>query len=75
MGSKFSKTVEVCFSEFRMAESPKSVVVETEGASVPTGSGSAYPMPDAGSNAVPEAPSTTTVEGLPCACFESDWQC
>ena len=59
------KTVEVCFSEFRMAESPKSVVVETEGVSVPTGSGSAVPMPDAGSNAMPEAPNTTTVEGLP----------
>ena len=66
MGSKFSKTAEVCFSEFRMAESPKSVVVE-EGVSVLTGtaSGSAAPMPDAGSNAMPEAPNTTTVEGLP----------
>ena len=73
MGSKFSKTAEVCFSEFRMAESPKSVVVE-EGVPAPTGTasgsaapmpGSAAPMPDAGSNAMPEAPNTTTVEGLP----------
>ena len=68
MGSKFTKTAEV-FPEFRMAESPKSVVVETDVVSVPpgSGSGSAYPAPEAGVNAVPEIPSTTTVEeqGLP----------
>ena len=84
MGSKFSKTAEVCFSEFRMAESPKSVVVE-EGVPVPTGtaSGSAAPMPgsadqmlEAGSNAMPEAPNTTTVEGLPVVpASESDGDC
>ena len=69
MDSKFSKNAEV-FPEFSMAESPKSVVVETEVVSVPTGSGSgsAYPVPEAGLNAgpsegvAPEVPSSTTVE-------------
>ena len=69
MGSKFSKTAEV-FPECSMAESPKSVTVETEGVAVPPGSGSAsaYPVSETGFAAAPteggatEVPGSTTAE-------------
>ena len=69
MGSKFSNTAEVV-PECSMAESPKSVLVETEGVAVPPGTGnaSAYPVSETGFVAVPpegvatEIPGSTTGE-------------